>query len=652
MVHDDTDSERHGDSASASRALAKSFKTESNSMGIKKRQRMDKKTSRSPSDPHGHVGTERSQKRRNERKTVYDKKGAGASVHGPGLKAAKHLGGGHGIAEKLYSKKTKKFKGIVCWQSIPRGVLGRVYQDLGFSGFVLGLVCRKWERSFRKILQSSSRWLQRALSRDLSEMTASLDAMVKERRAWQMAVINATRSCIACLWPGARVEVFGSFATSLCAPSSDIDLVVCDVVSHYESVMTKSQPRNSTLLILAEHLRSQPWVFTVVAVESTAVPIIKVKAAFEELGTSGVNMDISFDSPSHRGLVTCAFVKGLVAEYPTLPPLVLILKQFLVMKGLNDPYTGGLSSYGLVLMIVSVLQRDKGGNRDQGESILCWSSATMSPADLAATELGRLFITFLDIFGRRFSPREHGISVRDGGCEIMRSALKGTDNPSIVQILSCIHPLSATIIFTRQTQTNLYEHILRPGPFVMDPLVLVDPFDPSSNVGRGCFGISQVQHAFAGALKSIEGSFFQKIGSQDHINNILGGVFSTIHHSKVVSFARQLWLPPSKVKRRIYYPQAPTSLSTRPSTSTNKLEYRNTGSSPSWSNRGQRWSPNQWNHDTDNSPAKKEDEVVAHALSHRPSFSGEGSLGTHAGSMLSIQSREGSHGMPNCLAGS
>ena len=42
-----------------------------------------------------------------------------------------------------------------------------------------------------------------------------------------------------------------------------------------------------------------------------------------------------------------------------LVPLTLILKQFLVAKGLNDPYTGGLSSYGTLLMVAAVLDESE-----------------------------------------------------------------------------------------------------------------------------------------------------------------------------------------------------------------------------------------------------------------------------------------------------
>jgi len=43
-------------------------------------------------------------------------------------------------------------------------------------------------------------------------------------------------------------------------------------------------------------------------------------------------------------------------EFPALHCLVLVLKQFLNQRDLNDVYTGGLGSYSLILLIVSFFQ--------------------------------------------------------------------------------------------------------------------------------------------------------------------------------------------------------------------------------------------------------------------------------------------------------
>jgi len=48
-------------------------------------------------------------------------------------------------------------------------------------------------------------------------------------------------------------------------------------------------------------------------------------------------------------------VQEYLAENQVIEPLILVLKQMLKVWGYNDPYTGGLSSYALFLMIVSYL---------------------------------------------------------------------------------------------------------------------------------------------------------------------------------------------------------------------------------------------------------------------------------------------------------
>ena len=59
-----------------------------------------------------------------------------------------------------------------------------------------------------------------------------------------------------------------------------------------------------------------------------------------------------FQTDDYRDLV-----KQLMNKYESLKPLVLALKNILKRGNLNDPYKGGISSYGLILMIVYFLQQ-------------------------------------------------------------------------------------------------------------------------------------------------------------------------------------------------------------------------------------------------------------------------------------------------------
>jgi len=58
----------------------------------------------------------------------------------------------------------------------------------------------------------------------------------------------------------------------------------------------------------------------------------------------------------HNGLKCVGLVKEYLLDCWFIEPLILVLKQMLRVNGLNDPYKGGLSSYGLLLMIVAFIQ--------------------------------------------------------------------------------------------------------------------------------------------------------------------------------------------------------------------------------------------------------------------------------------------------------
>lgn len=100
-----------------------------------------------------------------------------------------------------------------------------------------------------------------------------------------------------------------------------------------------------------------------------------------------MQIDISIEDSSHLGIKCVDLVKNYLSLYEALEPLVLALKNMLKSANLNDPYKGGLSSYGLILMIVSFLQHQKEMNK---------------PIDIQGTNLGRLFVEFLWYYGLVF----------------------------------------------------------------------------------------------------------------------------------------------------------------------------------------------------------------------------------------------------------
>ena len=80
-----------------------------------------------------------------------------------------------------------------------------------------------------------------------------------------------------------------------------------------------------------------------------------------------------------------------------MKPLVLALKNILKQANLNDPYKGGISSYGLILMIVSFLQTQKRSGLD---------------ISVSQNNLGKLFFDCVNYYGLQFDPAKFIIYAR------------------------------------------------------------------------------------------------------------------------------------------------------------------------------------------------------------------------------------------------
>ncbi|XP_042016015.1 uncharacterized protein LOC121763991 [Salvia splendens] len=317
------------------------------------------------------------------------------------------------------------------------------------------------------------------------------------------AVKRVARS-LQVLWPRSRTSVYGSNATGLSLPSSDVDLVVgLPPVRNLEPIKEagilegRNGIKETCLQHAARYLANQEWVKSdsLKIVENTAIPIImlvvevptdlfstpsNVQTPKEETvqvpsdnGTpiqndagntestaslnwskigngsndefKSVRLDISFKSSTHTGLQTTGLVKDLTERFPAVTPLALVLKQFLADRSLDQSYSGGLSSYCLILLITRFLQHEHHHGRPINQNY------------------GSLLMDFLYFFGNVFDPRQMRISVQGSG-----------------------------VYLNRERGCNI------------DPLCIDDPLFLTNNVGRNCFRIHQCIKAFADAYAMLE----------------------------------------------------------------------------------------------------------------------------------------------------
>ncbi|KAK0132975.1 Non-canonical poly(A) RNA polymerase PAPD5 [Merluccius polli] len=249
-----------------------------------------------------------------------------------------------------------------------------------------------------------------------------------EEEKMRLEVVDRIKEVIHDLWPSAEVQVFGSFSTGLYLPTSDIDLVV---FGKWETL---------PLWTLEDALRKRNVADenSIKVLDKATVPIIKLTDSFTE-----VKVDISFNVRS--GVKAAQLIKEFKEKYPVLPYLVLVLKQFLLQRDLNEVFTGGIGSYSLFLMAVSFLQ-------------LHYREDVRSPN----TNIGVLLIEFFELYGRHFNYLKTGIRIKDGGCYVAKD----------------------------EVQKNMMDGY-RPSM-----LYIEDPLQPENDVGRSSYGAMQVKQAF------------------------------------------------------------------------------------------------------------------------------------------------------------
>uniref|UniRef100_A0AAX7T1H0 Terminal nucleotidyltransferase 4A n=1 Tax=Astatotilapia calliptera TaxID=8154 RepID=A0AAX7T1H0_ASTCA len=249
-----------------------------------------------------------------------------------------------------------------------------------------------------------------------------------EEEKMRLEVVDRIKEVIHDLWPSAEVEVFGSFSTGLYLPTSDIDLVV---FGKWESL---------PLWTLEEALRKKNVADenSIKVLDKATVPIIKLTDSYTE-----VKVDISFNVTS--GVKAARLIKEFKEKYPVLPYLVLVLKQFLLQRDLNEVFTGGIGSYSLFLMAVSFLQLH------YREDVFGLN-----------INIGVLLIEFFELYGRNFNYLKTGIRIKDGGCYVAKD----------------------------EVQKNMLDGY-RPSM-----LYIEDPLQPDNDVGRSSYGAMQVKQAF------------------------------------------------------------------------------------------------------------------------------------------------------------
>ena len=190
-------------------------------------------------------------------------------------------------------------------------------------------------------------YIVKCLQKDLEDYQQYIQSEIEVKREKINDIITQLQSVVNEIDPNYTVKLYGSYSTGLCLPWSDIDTVIEANDGKYGN--------NATFLNkLNGKLSQKDWVKEQNYIERATIPIIKLISKDEY----NFHIDISMSSESHFGLKTVTLVNEYLNEYKVVKPIILALKTLLKNGNLNDPYKGGLSSYGLILMVVSFIQSE------------------------------------------------------------------------------------------------------------------------------------------------------------------------------------------------------------------------------------------------------------------------------------------------------
>ena len=362
---------------------------------------------------------------------------------------------------------------------------------------------------------SSTAELENQLTVEIEAFVRCVRADADDRLLAFMTALRRCTSAVHSLWPRAQVKVYGSFATGFQLPRSDLDLLISlphvqrqEVGEAGGTLEGRNAIKETWQQELSRCLKECPWVFhETVQCHGNAVPIITL--ATRPLGGQGlkgkaysIRCDISLFQESHNGLQTNRYLQSLTRQLSPLIPLVLVMKEFLSQQGFLTSFTGGLSSYGLVLLVSRFLQSIVENDLD----------------GFSNYSLGGLLLAFLDHFGNRFDPASTGISVLNC-CYLDRLkrrqayVVKGA-NGGNGGIENLPHASDDGRAISECDNMHRHSRVYGYDPHKFDPLHIEDPLLTTNNVGRNCFRINYILRACSDALSKILSEGPSKVGTR------------------------------------------------------------------------------------------------------------------------------------------
>ena len=342
--------------------------------------------------------------------------------------------------------------------------------------------------------------------------------------------------------------------------------------------------------------QEKAWVKSIKTIGTAYVPVCKILVDPSLLNDGGdqivgaelMPVDISLEGPQHGGIASSLFIREMIkpgGPYAHGVPLTLVLKTMLNQRGLNQPWGGGLSSYALMLMVISVLQQFELPDVARANVVYILKavdeiqrlqsaglqaspnkgSSNKGPCSSVKAEGGNTSGSSTTTVSPSHTPTSQQLSAAPGdlsyrlwsqfnangsdGIERHPSSSSNGQSPSQGLLLTYFleyfgrhfNPSTEGIAvyqgfgipFALSDYLMTIQALLVPGaqgPITPDPITILDPLDVTINVSRCCFRIGEIQYIFAECVRQLEVKGTEMTGSKppgvDSLANVLGLIMS------------------------------------------------------------------------------------------------------------------------------
>ena len=318
------------------------------------------------------------------------------------------------------------------------------------------------------------------LNKDLLDYQKLITEKINRKYPLIIKIIEDLKNILKTITQDYDMHIYGSYANGLCMPWSDLDLVLVNKNALNNNINHNLQENNNENILIEQNieqqsdaasvantdstretfnnlglqtdllilfyykLKEQKWIKQMVLTENLSIKILRIITCE---AYSDLSIDISLDSLKHNGLKCVNLIKSYLKEYTVLKPITIALKAILQSANLHNPNKGGLSSYGLILMVVSYIQSQKENFSLKNEQDLC----------------GKIFYGFLKHYGIFFDFNKY---------------------------LILTYPLNEANI-----QNNDKESFLNLNHFSQE-FIILDPLNNKNNVANSSFQYMNLKMAF------------------------------------------------------------------------------------------------------------------------------------------------------------